>query len=265
MKPDSTNKLRDIMARLRAPDSGCPWDLEQTFRTIAPHTIEEAYEVADAIERDDLEDLRDELGDLLFQVIFYAQMAEEQNAFDYDEIVDRICEKMIRRHPHVFGEAIIKTATAQTDSWETMKAKERASKGGNQNQGVLSGIAQSLPAMTRALKLQNRAARVGFDWPVIEQVLEKLDEEVAELKDAITANESKDRLSEELGDVLFVCANIARHLEIEPESALRNTNRKFEKRFGYIEEELKKRGVRPDEASLDEMETLWQAAKQKRK
>lgn len=254
-------RLIGIMARLRDPDHGCPWDLAQSFATIAPHTIEEAYEVADAIERGDLDELKDELGDLLFQVVFYARMAEEQRAFAFGDVVNAIADKMLKRHPHVFGDTEIPTAEAQTGSWEALKAEERAAKSGGSGNGVLDGIAQTLPAMTRAVKLQKRAARVGFDWPELDDVLAKLEEEVTELQAAKAASEGRDRLEDEVGDILFVCTNIARHLGIDPETALRRTNRKFERRFRAMETALQAENRDIGEADLAELERLWQSAK----
>ena len=255
--------LLEIMARLRAKEGGCPWDVEQTFDTIAPYTIEEAYEVAEAITKKDMESLKDELGDLLFQVVFHARMAEEAGAFSFDDVVEAVCDKMIRRHPHVFGDKTVEDADAQTVAWEEQKARERAKKA--KGASVLSGVTKGLPALVRALKLQNRAARVGFDWGAPEPVLDKLNEEMAELSAelvrAAKGEDNLDRIEDEFGDILFVYVNLARHLKIEPETALRRTNFKFEKRFGKIEEMLAKSGKRIEDASLDEMEALWQAAK----
>lgn len=250
-------RLVEIMATLRTPVVGCPWDLEQTFQTIAPYTVEEAYEVADAIQRGDLSDLADELGDLLLQVVFHARMAEELEAFDFRAVADRIVSKMVRRHPHVFGDgAGIETARDQTLAWEAIKAAERAGKGG----GLLSDVPVTLPALTRAVKLSKRAAKVGFVWATISEVMAKLSEEVAELEAEIAVGDIA-KASEELGDVLFVCANIARHLEIDPEAALRGANAKFTRRFQFIESALEADGRTPTESNLGEMETLWQAAK----
>lgn len=252
------DRLLEIMARLRAPEGGCPWDLEQTFATIAPYTVEEAYEVADAIERGDLKDLREELGDLLFQVVFHSRMAEEQGAFAFDDVVEAIVAKMIRRHPHVFGEADHRTSAEQTDAWEVIKAQERAEKG--KTASLLDDVPVGLPALTRATKLSKRAARVGFVWPSIAEVLEKLHEEVGELEVEIAAGDM-DKARAELGDVLFVVANIARTLDIEPEDALRATNAKFTRRFQYIEAALRERGKTPEQSDLAEMDALWNAAK----
>ncbi|HKJ75049.1 MAG TPA: nucleoside triphosphate pyrophosphohydrolase [Alphaproteobacteria bacterium] len=254
--------LLAIMAQLRAKDGGCPWDVEQTFETIAPYTIEEAYEVAEAITEKDMDSLKDELGDVLFQVVFHSRMAEEAGDFTFDDVVETVCDKMIRRHPHVFGDKDVADAEAQTVAWEEHKAKERAKAGSD---SVLSGVTKGLPALVRALKLQNRAARVGFDWGAPEPVLEKLNEEMAELAMELVersrADENLDRIEDEFGDILFVYVNLARHLKIDPETALRRTNFKFERRFRRIEQALSDAGKRIEDASLDEMEALWQAAK----
>ncbi len=251
-------QLIEIMRRLRDPVGGCPWDLEQTFATIAPYTVEEAYEVADAIERGDMGDLRDELGDLLFQAVFHAQMAQEQGAFDFADVAQAICDKMLRRHPHVFGQADGRTSAEQTDAWEVIKASERAAKG--KANSLLDDIPASLPAMTRAVKLTKRAARVGFDWPNITEVLAKLREELAELEVEIDAGDQA-KAREELGDLLFVVANLARKLDVEPEDALRSANAKFVRRFSYIEQSLAAQGRTPDQSDLAEMDDLWNAAK----
>lgn len=254
------HRLVDIMAALRAPNTGCPWDLEQTFATIAPYTVEEAYEVADAVERGNLDDLADELGDLLLQVVFHARMGQEAGAFDFADVARGIVAKMIRRHPHVFGDAAtIKTAADQSQAWETIKAGERAAKARGAV-SLLSDVPIALPALTRAVKLSRRAARVGFVWAEIGEVMAKLTEEVAELEAEIAAGDIT-KAGEELGDVLFVCANIARHLEIDPEAALRGANAKFTRRFQFIEGALAADGRSPHESDLAEMEALWQAAK----
>lgn len=259
--------LIEIMRRLRTPVTGCPWDLEQTFDTIAPYTLEEAYEVADAIARRDLTDLREELGDLLLQVVYHAQMAEEQGAFDFGDVVEGVTAKMIRRHPHVFGDEATRSAGVAKDFWERAKAAEKAEKareaGGGEREdagSVLDGVPLPLPALTRAVKLQNKAASVGFDWPGLGPVLTKLREEIAELDEAIAADRTE-KVKEEFGDLLFVVANVARHLEIDPEAALRAANDKFVRRFRYIEEGLAKRGRRPADSTLEEMDALWDAAK----
>jgi MazG family protein len=247
------------MARLRDPDGGCAWDLEQTFATIAPYTVEEAYEVADAIERGDLDDLRDELGDLLLQVVFHSRMAEEVGAFAFDDVARAICDKMIRRHPHVFGEASQRSAGEQITAWEAIKADERAGKAKGPT-SLLDDVPMGLPALTRAVKLTRRAARVGFTWTETKDVLAKLHEEVAELEVEVEAGDVT-RLRDELGDVLFVCANIGRMLDIDPEDALRATNAKFVRRFTHIERALAADGRTPDQSDLVEMDALWDAAK----
>jgi MazG family protein len=258
--PDhSVFRLIEVMARLRDKEGGCPWDLEQTFASIAPYTIEEAYEVADAIDRGDLGDLKEELGDLLLQVVYHAQMASEDGAFDFTDVADAISDKMIRRHPHVFAEAVIETPAQQTSAWETAKARERAAKGAS-SEGLLNGVAMALPALSRALKLSQRAAHVGFVWPSVDEVLEKLEEEIAELKAELAAGDVA-KAREELGDILFVCANIARELDVDPETALRAANAKFVRRFEFIEARLREAASSPAKSTLVEMEALWQAAK----
>jgi ATP diphosphatase len=262
--PDGgARRLVAIMARLRDPARGCPWDIEQDFASIAPYTIEEAYEVADAIARGDMAALRDELGDLLFQVVYHARMAEEAGAFAWDDVVGAISEKMIRRHPHVFGdESRDKTADQQTADWERAKADERARAGkqAGERAGALAGVAVGLPALTRAVKLQNRAARVGFDWPDAGAVLDKIAEETAELVEAQGAGDAG-RVAEEYGDLMFVMANLARHLRVDPEAALRAANAKFTRRFEAIEAALAADGRTPAESDLAEMDALWDAAK----
>lgn len=258
------DRLLAIMARLRDPQGGCPWDLEQTFRTIAPHTIEEAYEVADAIERGDIAALKDELGDLLFQVVYYAQMAREQGDFDFEAVAGIIADKMIRRHPHVFGEEQVATADAQTRRWEEHKAAERAAKAEAEGRApsILDAVTPALPALTRAVKLQKRAARVGFDWTDPADIFAKIDEEVEELQAELAHGiPDPDRVEDEMGDVLFVVVNLARRLNVDPETALRRCNAKFERRFRRIEQLLAEAGRSPDQATLDEMEALWQQAK----
>lgn len=246
--------LVDVMARLRARDGGCPWDLEQNFRTIAPYTIEEAYEVADAIERNDMTALKDELGDLLFQAVFHGRMAEEAGLFDFADVAQGIADKMIRRHPHVFGDAEMRGADEQTAAWEDQKASERAAKG---QTSILDDVPVGLPGLSRAVKLQKRAARVGFDWNEARDVLAKINEETAELAEAVETKDA-DRIEDEFGDLLFVLANLSRHLGVDPEAALRRTNEKFISRFSHIENAL---GDRLDDASLEEMEALWTQAK----
>jgi ATP diphosphatase len=254
----SMDRLLRIMATLRNPDGGCPWDLEQTYATIAPHTLEEAYEVVEAIESGDKAALKDELGDLLFQVVFYAQMAKEEGSFDFDQIAEAICDKMERRHPHVFGSTAIRDSENHIKLWEEQKAAERAEKAAS---GTLDGVSVALPALSRAVKLQKRVARVGFDWPAVEQVFDKLTEEIGELRDELGENPDQARITDEMGDILFVCANLARKLDVDPETALRGCNQKFERRFRHIEAGLAKDGRRPENASLDEMEALWVEAK----
>jgi len=260
---DSMARLRAIMARLRNPDGGCPWDLEQDFATIAPYTIEEAYEVADAIEHGDMAALKDELGDLLLQVVFHAQMAREGGHFDFDDVARGIAEKMIRRHPHVFGDVDIKTADAQTKAWEEHKESERAAKAVAEGRrpSVLDGVAAGLPALVRALKLQRRAARVGFDWPKAVDVLVKIDEELSEIKQEMSIERDAARMQDEIGDLLFACVNLARHLEVDPEAALRHANAKFERRFRGVEDRVAAAGRTPAESSLDELEAAWQQVK----
>jgi ATP diphosphatase len=260
VKPSKNiSRLIEIMAELRTPGSGCPWDLEQTFRTIAPYTLEEAYEVADAIEHGDLEQLRDELGDLLLQVVFHARMAQEQGAFEFGDVVQAITEKLIRRHPHVFADADGKTAQAVKDLWERIKAEEKAAKGQKTEAGALADVPIALPALTRALKLQEKAGRVGFDWNDPRAVLAKIREEADEIEAELDAG--GDEAAAEVGDLLFAVVNLARHLKADPESLLRATNLKFQRRFGAIESALAKRGKVPSDATLDEMEELWNAAK----
>ncbi|MBB4266928.1 nucleoside triphosphate pyrophosphohydrolase [Roseospira visakhapatnamensis] len=257
------DRLLAIMARLRDPQGGCPWDVEQTFATVAPHTIEEAYEVADAIERDDMADLRDELGDLLLQVVFHARMAEEAALFDFDAVATAIADKLVRRHPHVFdadgvGTVSVIDAAEQTESWEAQKTRERAEKA---HHGVLDGLTVGLPATTRAQKMGNRVARVGFDWPDPTRLLDKVQEELDEVRAEVNAGAGQARLVDEVGDLMFTCVQLARKLNVDAESALRHTNRKFERRFRYLEERLDAAGRDTDDASLEEMEQLWQQAK----
>lgn len=255
LPPSGIDRLLSIMAALRDPATGCPWDIQQTFATIAPYTLEEAHEVADAIDRAAWNELQGELGDLLFQTVYHAQMAAEAGHFTFADVVTAISDKMIDRHPHVFGNASRdKTADQQTKDWEAQKAAERG------NARTLDGIAQSLPALTRALKLQNRAARVGFDWPSTAEVLDKLVEEageVVEARDTLTHTE----LTEEIGDLFFVMANLARHLKVDPEAALRAANQKFTRRFARIEDWLAETGRKPADSTLEEMDALWDRAK----
>ncbi len=249
-------RLLAIMARLRDPKSGCPWDVAQNFRTIAPYTIEEAYEVAEAIEAEDVPALKDELGDLLLQVVFHARMAEEDGRFAFNDVAKAIADKMVRRHPHVFAEAEIESAAAQTIAWEEQKAAERQAKGAS---SALDGVGPGLPALTRAAKLQRRAARIGFDWPDLEPIFDKMTEETEELRAAMS--EGAGRIEEEIGDLLFTVVNIARYLDIDPEQALRGTCRKFERRFRRVETLLAEDGKAPGAARLDEMEAKWERAK----
>jgi ATP diphosphatase len=293
MKPaKDISRLIEIMAALRTPGTGCPWDLEQNFQTIAPYTIEEAYEVADAIERGDLAELKDELGDLLLQVVYHARMGEEASAFAFGDVVEAITAKMIRRHPHVFGDtsdarlrhdtaARLRHDTARDAStvkgaWERIKAEEKAEKTDARAApaSLLDDVPASLPGLTRAVKLQNKAARVGFDWPSLAPVFDKLKEEIGELEEialpadprgpsADTSAEARKKIEEELGDLLFVVANVARHLKLDPEAALRGANQKFIRRFRHIEERLAAQGSSPAQSSLAEMDALWDEAKAK--
>jgi nucleoside triphosphate diphosphatase len=259
------SRLLAVMAWLRDRQHGCPWDIDQTFRTIAPYTIEEAYEVADAIDRNDMPALKEELGDLLLQVVYHAQMASEARAFGFADVAATIAEKMIDRHPHVFGDFKIADADAQTVSWEARKAAERAKKNGSaEPAGALDGVARALPALLRAEKIQKRAARVGFDWASIGPVIDKIEEELGELRHELAADQKDQaRVADELGDVLFAVANLARHCKVDPEAALRSTNDKFERRFRYVEQRLGEQGRKPADATLEEMEALWQEAKGK--
>lgn len=252
------DRLLEIMARLRDPETGCPWDIAQNFATIAPYTIEEAHEVADAIERQAWDELKGELGDLLFQSVYHAQMAAEAGMFTFDDVTRAISEKMVARHPHVFGdESRDKTADQQTADWERIKAAERGTKAPAR---VLDGVALGLPALTRAVKLQNRAARVGFDWPSTDEVVDKIVEEARELTEARTELTQED-ITEEFGDLLFVMANLARHLKLDPEAALRAANAKFTRRFNRIEDWLAEQGRTPGQSDLAEMDALWNRAK----
>lgn len=272
MKPSSDiARLIEIMAALRTPKTGCPWDLEQDFATIAPYTIEEAYEVADAITRGDLDDLRDELGDLLLQVVFHARMAQEQRAFDFGDVVTAITEKLIRRHPHVFGDTRDLTPDQVKGLWSKIKAEEKAERDARHRQAgkelpsdTLSSVSAGLPTLGRALKLQAKAGTVGFDWNDPKAVLDKIAEEAEEISSAIE-NGSHDAVAEEIGDLLFAVVNLARHLKVDPETALRATNAKFERRFASIERALAKQGKKPEQASLAEMDALWNEAKAREK
>jgi MazG family protein len=255
LDPRKIDTLRAIMAALRTPVTGCPWDLEQNFATIAPYTIEEAYEVADAIERNDKPDLCEELGDLLLQVVYHAQLASEEKSFTFDDVVEAICRKMVRRHPHVFGDEEARSAKLAKGFWEEMKAREK--KTTDVTQSILANVPAALPGMTRAVKLQAKAAKVGFDWPSVDFVYDKMNEEIAELKQETVAEKQE----AEYGDLLFAMANLGRHLDIDPEKALRAANGKFLRRFRHIEDELAKRGSSPKQSSLAEMDALWDEAK----
>lgn len=271
MKPSrDISRLIEIMAALRDPKTGCPWDIEQDFASIAPYTVEEAYEVADAIARGDMDDLRDELGDLLLQVVYHSQMAEEAQEFAFGDVVQAITEKMIRRHPHVFGDAEARSAGMAKGMWEKIKSEEKALKRQaridrgldpeDHGTGFLDGIPVALPALTRALKLQEKAARVGFDWSEAAPILDKIEEEIAELREAM-ANNDLDSMQDEFGDVLFALVNLGRHLKLDSEAALSGTNEKFRSRFHHIERALNASGRSLEASSLDEMEELWQQAK----
>ena len=270
MKPSrDISGLIEIMAALRHPETGCPWDIKQDFASIKPYTIEEAYEVADAIERNDPEDLCDELGDLLLQVVFHARMAQEQDLFSFEDVVEAITRKMIRRHPHVFERSDADTPDKVKAQWAEIKAEEKAERRARrakrglaevETQGQLTDVPRALPALMEALKLQEAASRVGFDWGAAGPVLDKIEEEIAELRAEIAAGDNK-KAADELGDVIFAVANLGRHLKTDPEDALRNTNTKFRNRFAYVEAGLAKLGKTAKDATLDEMETLWQAAK----
>jgi ATP diphosphatase len=255
---EGIQRLLDIMARLRDPDGGCPWDREQDFVSIAPYTIEEAYEVAEAIAHGDEEELRDELGDLLFQVVFHARMAEERGWFAFVDVVQAICDKMIRRHPHVFADAEVADARAQTEAWEAMKAHERARK--QQDDSVLAGVSLALPGLTRARKLQARAARVGFDWPEQAGVVAKVHEELREVEQVL-ASGTTEQLEDELGDLLFAVVNLARHREVDPEAAVRAANAKFTRRFQAMEQRVRARGEDLAALSPEAMDQLWEAVK----
>lgn len=253
MNPRKIETLRAIMKALRTPETGCPWDLEQSFATIAPYTIEEAYEVADAIANGSREDLCEELGDLLLQAVYHSQMAEEEGSFTFDDVVGTVSAKMIRRHPHVFGDEEARSAKLAKGFWEDRKAEERKNK---PQRSTLDGIPLALPGLTRALKLQAKAAKVGFDWPTVEYVYDKIAEEIDELRSA-----PDDKKAEEMGDLLFAVANVARHMGIDPEAALRSANAKFERRFAHIEGRLAEAGRAPADSTLEEMDSLWDEAK----
>lgn len=250
-----------IMARLRDPDGGCPWDLRQTFKTILPYTLEEAYEVAEAIEQGDMGALREELGDLLLQVVYHSRMAEEEGGFTLRQVIQGICDKMIRRHPHVFGDADLADSEAVHANWEREKALERAEKRDGATPGLMAGVAQALPALVRAEKLQRRAARVGFDWDHIEGVFDKVVEELDECRDALDEQADPVERIHEIGDLLFSCVNLARHMGVDAEQALRAANHRFERRFGLVEVSMRAKGLEPSLALRDEMERLWNLVK----
>lgn len=268
MKPSrDISRLIEIMAALRTPKSGCPWDLEQDFASIAPYTIEEAYEVAEAIERGDYADLADELGDLLLQVVFHARMAQEKNLFEFGDVVEAITKKLIRRHPHVFGDTRDLSPDQVKQLWGKIKAQEKAERALRrgpdappEEKGLLSNIPHALPGLTRAVKLQSKASSIGFDWNDARLVLDKIKEEIAECEEALAAGNSV-HIREEMGDLLFAVANLARHIDVDPEDSLRATNAKFERRFAYIERKLEQSGRALQDASLEEMDALWNEAK----
>jgi len=253
------NRLLDVMARLRDPKTGCPWDLEQSFKTVAPYTLEETYEVVEAIEQDNPKAIKDELGDLLFQIVFHAQIGKEAGLFTFDDIANHVAEKMIERHPHVFGDRDAKTADSVVTNWEADKAakREAQAKAENRSLSILDGVTTSLPATSRAVKLQNRAARVGFDWTNAQDIIAKIKEETAELEAELGIDKNQDAIEDEFGDLFFALVNLARRLKVDPETALRRTNRKFERRFREIETRLKAQGKDITTSTLDEMELLW--------
>ncbi|QSA96215.1 nucleoside triphosphate pyrophosphohydrolase [Methylococcus sp. EFPC2] len=257
---DNVRRLLDIMAQLRDPETGCPWDLKQDFASLVPYTLEEAYEVADAIEREDFHDLRGELGDLLLQVVFHAQIGKERGLFDFEAVAGAIADKLIRRHPHVFDAVEFESDAERLHFWENSKREEHQDKTGEPPESLLSGVAPTLPALMRAQKLQKRAARVGFDWPEIEGVFAKVEEELAETRAAHESGDVK-HIEEEVGDLLFVAVNLARHLGVDAEAALSASSRKFTRRFRYIEDHLAQKGRRLDESDLAELDTLWDEAK----
>ena len=258
---DGIKVLLEIMVRLRDPIRGCPWDREQNFRSIAPHTLEEAYEVADAVEREDMNDLRDELGDLLFQVVFHARMAEESGHFDFLDVARGVSDKLIRRHPHVFGTEQVMSAEEQSDAWEDYKERERRARAPDpEKHSLLDHVSRALPALTRAAKLQRRAARIGFDWPEVGGVLDKIEEELGELRAALEQSDDA-QLSHEMGDLLFSCANLARYLKKDPETVLRDANARFEERFRRMEAMLQSQGKPLAEATLAEMDAAWDTIK----
>ncbi len=257
---DNVARLLIIVAHLRDPVQGCPWDLRQTFASISPHTLEEAYELVEAIERGNTENLKDELGDLLLQVVYHAQIAREQDLFTFDRVAKAVCDKLVRRHPHVFGDAQYASDQARDAAWEAEKARERETRAGHKPSAV-DGVAAALPALTRARKLQKRAARVGFDWPDRMDIFAKIEEEIAEVREVLTDDSSTDRIEEEIGDLLFAVVNLARRSEVDPEGALRAANRKFERRFRAIEAALAAHNRRPQDCTLDELDALWEQVK----
>ncbi|HED15216.1 MAG TPA: nucleoside triphosphate pyrophosphohydrolase [Gammaproteobacteria bacterium] len=257
------NNLLSVMAQLRHPENGCPWDLEQTYKSLVPHTLEEVHEVIECIEAGDVDSLKGELGDLLFQVVFYARLAEEQGDFSFNDVAETMADKLIRRHPHVFASDAVKDSDHQTEKWEAIKAAERqqqADKSGSENPGILAGVSRALPSLVRAQKLQRRAARVGFDWPDTKGVYEKIQEELGECQQAVEKKD-KEHIEEELGDLLFSCVNLARHCDVDSETALRKASRKFESRFEYIESELRKKGEQVQGQTVEKLDGLWREAK----
>ena len=255
------SRLLEIMASLRDPQTGCPWDRKQSFESIVPYTLEEAYEVADSIERKQMTELRDELGDLLFQVVFYAQMAKEQGLFDFNDVVAAINDKLVRRHPHVFAGDACQDEASLNDAWEASKAAERDDRADTETASILEGVALALPALKRSQKLQKRAARTGFDWPSIEPVMAKIEEEMGELREAMQAGDEP-AIFEESGDLLFSCVNLARHLRVDAEEALRSCNHKFERRFSQVEQSARQAARPLEDCGIEELEAWWQAAKQ---
>ena len=260
---NNIDKLLEVMQQLRDPETGCPWDKKQTFETIVPYTLEEAYEVQEAILKNDTDALCQELGDLLLQVVYHAQIAKEQGLFDFQQVVEGICEKMIRRHPHVFGDEKIDTAEEQSVAWERIKQDERLQSNKNNNNSILNDVNVNLPALMRAQKLQRKAAKVGFDWNELTPVIRKIEEELSELEDEITRGSEKELLSDELGDLIFACVNLARHLDINADFSLEKTNQKFIRRFQYIESRLEEFAIALEDSSLEELDALWREAKAK--
>ncbi len=257
------SELLEVMARLRDPENGCPWDKQQTFKSILPYTLEEVYEVADAIDQNDMASLREELGDLLFQIVFYAQMAKEAGEFEFADVAAEISDKLIQRHPHVFSNTEIESAEAQTQAWEKHKESERQARAAEQNRkpSVLDNVPLALPGLMRSIKLQRRAARLGFDWPNVEAVLEKIEEELAEVREVLAEGGDAEKLTYEIGDLLFACTNLARHANVDPEVAMRGINHRFELRFRRVEELAAQQNQQLSEMSLEEMDKLWDQAK----